>query len=93
MSRIRENANNLDRELLTPGQYPIMAAVEGTERLDVAAGGSFHGFKFLTAIGQMFVKNMDGKIEKGSLEERLMQQMGWDKKEGAVPLHPDVVPP
>ena len=62
MSCIQESADNLDRDLLTPGRYPLIG------------GGSFQGFKFLPNIGDIMAGVALRTIKPDSLRSDLCKE-------------------
>lgn len=87
----QETTDNLDRDLMTPDQQPLIAMAEQTQRLLVAAGGSYHCAKFAPVLGDLAVRVLGKPIESGSLDDQLLRGMGWDREKG-VPLHGELVP-
>lgn len=74
------------RDGVTPNQDFIITEHPHSKDLFIAAGGSFHGWKFLPIIGRYVVDLLDGKLEK-SLEKR----WSWDRPdEGSA--HGDLLP-
>lgn len=92
MSCIQESADSLDRDLLTPGRYPLIAEAESTPHLYLVGGGSFQGFKFLPNIGDIMAGVVLRTIKPDSLQERFVQGIGWDRGGEKVPLHSSAVP-
>jgi hypothetical protein len=82
----------LDRDLLTPDQYPLAAEAEGTRQLYFTCGGSFHGFEFLPIIGEIIARVVLGTIEPDGLYGRTVRGMGGDREAETVPFHSSVVP-
>ena len=70
----------ISRESFTPNQDFVISNHPHCENLYIAAGGSFHAFKFLPIIGRYVVMMMDG-----TLEDAYRTRWAWDRKnEGAA---------
>ena len=74
-------------DLETPAQDFIISAVPGIRGLYIAAGGSFHGWKFLPNIGEYVVEVIEGTLPSPWSE--LWRVGGTPSEE---PIHPDVKP-
>ncbi|KAI4871175.1 FAD dependent oxidoreductase [Hypoxylon rubiginosum] len=58
----------------TPDEDWIISPHPASKNLYIAAGGSFHAFKFLPIIGKYVVQMLDGK-----LSEELARKWAWDR--------------
>ncbi|PQE22930.1 FAD dependent oxidoreductase protein [Rutstroemia sp. NJR-2017a BBW] len=71
---------------ITPNQDFIISSHPRCQRLFIATGGSFHGWKFLPIIGEYVVKLLDG-----TLEEDLVRKWAWDREQHGS-AHEKIVP-
>jgi sarcosine oxidase / L-pipecolate oxidase len=66
------------RDAITPNQDWIIDAHATCDHLYIAAGGSFHAFKFLPILGREIVAMLDGRLDKTKA-----QRWAWNRlKEG-----------
>ena len=90
------NADNLNRDLMTPYQHPLVDQVPQTQQLYLAAGGSYHSFKFLPIFGDMVVRRIqrgsDTLKDSDTLEDRLLDRWVWNRSEENVAVHSSVIP-
>lgn len=71
----------------TPAQDFVISAIPELEHLFVAAGGSFHGWKFLPNIGGYVVKMIEGTLPPPWTE---LWRIGGTPSEH--PIHLEVMP-
>ena len=77
----------LPSDLVTPTQDFIISAVPEIRGLYIAAGGSFHGWKFLPNIGEYVVEMIEGTLPSPWSE--LWRVGGTPSEE---PIHRDLIP-
>jgi sarcosine oxidase / L-pipecolate oxidase len=65
------------RDASTPTHDFLISPHPQSDRLYIATGGSFHGWKFLPVIGDYVVDMM-----QGTLDSDLADRWAWDKKGG-----------
>lgn len=68
------NVENLHRDAVTPNQDFIICPHPHSKNLYIAAGGSFHAWKFLPIIGKYVVQMLDG-----TLDEISASRWAWDR--------------
>lgn len=80
---IREERNSwyiLYRDAVTPNQDWIITPHPHSANLFIAAGGSFHAWKFLPNLGKYITQMLDG-----TLSEEMSNKWAWDRAdEGAA---------
>jgi sarcosine oxidase/L-pipecolate oxidase len=59
---------------VTPNQDFIICQHPHSRNLSIAAGGSFHGWKFMANIGQYVVQMLHGK-----LDEEMQRRWAWNR--------------
>lgn len=64
----------INRDSSTPDEDWIISPHPASKNLYIAAGGSFHGYKFLPIIGKYIVQMLDGK-----LSEEHSRKWAWDR--------------
>jgi sarcosine oxidase / L-pipecolate oxidase len=73
---------NFPRDSCTKDQEWIISPLGGCENIFIAAGGSFHAWKFLPNLGKYIVEMMNGK-----LDAEKANRWAWDRpvcsKDGA----------
>ncbi|KAI1474869.1 sarcosine oxidase [Daldinia eschscholtzii] len=62
-------------DIATPDEDWIISPHPASKNLYIAAGGSFHGYKFLPIIGKYVVQMLHGK-----LSEELTRRWAWDRE-------------
>lgn len=77
---------------MTPYQHPLVDQVPSTRQLSLAAGGSYHSFKFLPVIGGMVVRRLRGQTPSYTLEDRLLERWGWQRSRENIAVHKSVIP-
>jgi glycine/D-amino acid oxidase-like deaminating enzyme len=58
------------------------------EQLIIAAGGSYHSYKFLPIIGKMVVHRIGGQEATDPVERTLLERWSWERSEGTTSVHP-----
>ena len=76
---------------MTPHQHPLIDKALKTDKLYIAAGGSYHSYKFMPKWGKLMVQRMLGP-DPDTLEERLLKRMGWERSEEQTSVHRSVIP-
>jgi sarcosine oxidase/L-pipecolate oxidase len=77
---------------MTPYQHPLVDQALNTRELYLAAGGSYHSFKFLPNLGDMVVRCIRGQTGTDTLEDRLLKRWGWDRSRENTAVHKSVIP-
>lgn len=77
--QLTSNPADMTRDAVTPNQDWVICPHPAAEGLYVAAGGSFHGWKFLPNIGKYITQMLDGELDESKAE-----RWAWDRPdEGA----------
>jgi len=77
---------------MTPYQHPLVDQAPNTRQLYLAAGGSYHSFKFLPNFGDMVVRRLRGQTGSNTLEDRLLERWGWERSRENIAVHKSVIP-
>jgi sarcosine oxidase/L-pipecolate oxidase len=75
--KVAELTGPCHRDASTPTHDFLISPHPQCDKLYIATGGSFHGWKFLPVIGDYVVDMM-----QGSLDSDLADRWAWDKKGG-----------
>ena len=77
---------------MTPYQHPLVDQIPKTRQLYLAAGGSYHSFKFLPNFGDMVVRRLRGLKCSDTLEDRLLERWVWNRSKENVAVHRSAIP-